>query len=273
MRKIKRDLTGLRVFKWTVLFRNGASPDNKVPLWRCVCDCGTERDIRTGSLKNGTTKSCGCLKPKTPTKRPTVIGGERFGRLLAIERLPKSLVLCRCDCGNEQAFLSGNLRRGATQSCGCLRRENTRNRSFLHGMIKHPAHRSWAGAKKRCFNSADQDFHLYGGRGIKICDRWMEFNLFWEDMGPTWFVGATIERIDGNGNYEPSNCEWRTIQEQQRNRANNVMLETPYGVMIVSEYAKKVGVIPSIMHARIRNGWTDNGNVKRLGTRAEYEKR
>lgn len=269
MQKIKRDLTGLRVFNWLVLKRNGVTPDGQMPLWLCRCDCGTERDIRAGNLRNNLTRSCGCGPKKPKVMRAKVEVGEVFGKLTVVERLPKSFLRCECACGAEATVLAGNLRGGGTQSCGCYRRETVGERSFQHGMIDHPAHRSWSGLLNRCRNSNDQDYHLYGGRGISFCPAWGDFNAFWADMGMTWFEGATIERKDGNGNYEPSNCEWITIQEQQMNRSNNVMIDTPFGVMPVAKYAKAIGLKGSAVQQRVRNGWTDGGKIRVLGTRAE----
>lgn len=208
MGKVKQDLTGLQFFDWTVLFRNGTSPNKKMPLWRCRCKCGTERDVRACNLRYGHTKSCGCRPHKTQSAPNPVAIGERFERLVVLERLENSHVLCRCDCGSERIYQAGNLRSGGTRSCGCLRRDKAAERSFRHGMMEHPAYNSWSGAKSRCFNPDDHGFNRYGGRGITMCERWIDsFENFWADMGPTWFVGATIERIRGDGDYEPSNCE------------------------------------------------------------------
>lgn len=140
-------------------------------------------------------------------------------------------------------------------------------------MIDHAAHASWSSMKNRCSNLNDQDYSLYGGRGIKVYGPWEEFNAFWADMGPTWFKGATIERIDGNAHYEPTNCRWATIQEQQRNRANNVMFRTPDGVVTMVEAAEALGMNYKTFANLTNSGWTYNGRYVRLGTRAELAER
>lgn len=256
MREI--DLSGRSAGYWTVLFRNGVTPDGKMPLWRCRCQCGAERDVRAGNIRNGLTKSCGCMKPSPKVFRKPVSEGEKYGRLLVLKRLPGSEVLCRCVCGSERAYKVGNLSTGKSKSCGCLRREMTADKSFRHGMIQHPAHRSWASAKDRCRNSNNQDFHLYGGRGITFAVGWEHFKDFWLDMGPTWFKGGTLDRIDGNLGYEPGNCRWITIQAQQSNKCTNVYLDTPWGRMTLSQAAKRIGIGPSVLANRIRNKWPED---------------
>lgn len=125
---------------------------------------------------------------------------------------------CKCECGNERFVCVANLTVGGTKSCGCLQRENTSKRNFKHGLHSDPIYRIWAGIIQRCLNSKCWAFRWYGGRGIKVCDRWREFKHFHADMKPSWKPGLSIERKNNNGDYCPENCCWVTPLAQARNR-------------------------------------------------------
>src|SRR6185437_2482423 len=126
---------------------------------------------------------------------------------------------CRCECGNERQVSAGNMKGGKSKSCGCLQQETASKTFFRHGQCDHPIYNSWACSKDRCYNKNNQDFKYYGGRGIKVCERWLvDFWNFWDDMAPGWRPGLTIERKNVNGNYEPKNCCWLSIEEQQQNK-------------------------------------------------------
>lgn len=153
-----------------------------------------------------------------------------FGRLLVIGRAENNAAgrarwLCYCMCGKEKIFLSYNLLSGHSSSCGCLNREiasdNAIDRNTVHGHNESgnssPTHKSWNGMKLRCLYPNHISYKNYGGRGIKICDRWLNFSNFLEDMGERP-IGKTLDRMDNDGNYEPNNCKWSTKIEQQNNR-------------------------------------------------------
>lgn len=158
----------------------------------------------------------------------------------------------RCDCGNEGAASGANLKRGMTQSCGCLHKERFTSRT--HGMRRHPAYSTWCAIKNRTKNESHIGYGDYGGRGVKVCSRWDSFNNFWEDMGPSWFDGGTIERIDVNGDYGPSNCTWIAAEEQAGNKRNSLKIETPWGRMSVSEAATKSGLPYEVIRVRWHQG-------------------
>ena len=148
--------------------------------------------------------------------------GQRFGRLVALRRTvnsgAKTQWLCQCDCGGQVPVITHHLKSGNTSSCGCIRRATDTPATGKHGLYKLPEYKIWKGIRKRCFNKNVPRYHCYGGRGITICERWSDFELFYEDMGPRPSPNHTIERKENNGNYEPSNCIWLPKSEQSKNR-------------------------------------------------------
>ncbi|NDC25306.1 MAG: hypothetical protein EBZ49_14425 [Proteobacteria bacterium] len=146
------------------------------------------------------------------------ISGNVYGRLTVIHKVKakstaSSYWLCRCICGKEKTVSSAKLRNGLTLSCGCYRASLKNN--LIHGMAnKTPTYRTWKEMRQRCLNPRSDKARWYSGRGIKICDRWLQsFEAFLEDMGERP-VGKTLDRKDVNGNYEPSNCRWATPRQQ-----------------------------------------------------------
>jgi hypothetical protein len=169
--------------------------------------------------------------------------GLKFGRLLVIEQDETqhghgAHWVCVCDCGNRTSVRGDGLRSGGTTSCGC-RAQETLGLRTKHGFSPstrcHPVYTVWKGMVRRCTSPRVQNWERYGGRGIRVCERWTQFELFKEDMLPSWKPGLTLDRIDNEGDYCSENCRWATRSEQQRNRRNNVRVQTPFGVMLQCE--------------------------------------
>ena len=181
--------------------------------------------------------------------------GRRFGRLTVgkYNRQSKKW-LCECDCGNFKGISAGHLNDGHARSCGCLNSEILKNRNYKHGLYGTRAYKIYAGILQRCLNKNDPAFLDYGGRGISICNEWLnDFMSFYNwAMSHGYSDSLSIDRKNVNGNYEPDNCRWATQKMQCNNLRRNIM----FNGHTLKEECERFGYGYHMIYARIRRGWT-----------------
>lgn len=191
--------------------------------------------------------------------------GKQFGLLTVVERIPRkpeqkgsSKFLCICECGNSKDAGSYSLRKNLTTHCGCQTIKNISKSLTKHGMKRTPEYRSWSHMIDRCENPNNVGWHLYGGRGIKVCDRWrQDFRHFFEDMDKRPSLKHSLDRKNNNGNYEPSNCRWATQKEQNSNTRINQTITYKGKTKILSEWAKELGIARLTLRYRLfEANWT-----------------
>ena len=191
--------------------------------------------------------------------------GQKFGQLVVRQTGGKNyrgrvMWLCRCDCGNAKEVLPYNLLSGNTKSCGCLMREVHLVLHRTHGATARGSgarglYNRWQAMLTRCRNPNVSNYKNYGGRGISVCDRWMQFENFYADMGDPP-DGASLDRIDNQGNYEPQNCRWSDRKEQNRNRRISHVIVHDGISLPISAWAEKLGVTRGLIRDRLRLGWS-----------------
>ena len=173
--------------------------------------------------------------------------------------------LCRCECGNTAIVAGADLRKKSTVSCGCHRE---RSGGACSGRKRTPEYTSWTEAKRRCYKDNYPDYHLYGGKGVRVCQRWLhEFANFLKDMGLKPFPSASIDRINGDGNYScghckqciengwTENCRWATKMEQSQNTSKTRMLTYNGETYCLREWARRLGITHRTLSARLAKGW------------------
>lgn len=262
------DLTGKKFGKWTVLRRSENRKSQT--YWDCRCDCGNTKSINGYALVNGKSKSCGCAKnmsiSKTRKNRTEDLTGMRFGRLTVVSRAENignaSSWNCICDCKRTKVVRGYSIKNGDTKSCGCLHKEIVSETSKIHGNCR--LYRIWLGIKRRCEYSKDVGYNLYGGRGISVCKEWRDSYISFMDwaLENGYKDNLTIDRIDVNGNYEPSNCRWATVAEQQNNRRDNVLITYNGETLTASEWSRKTGIKIETLTWRKRKGWSDKDCIE-----------
>jgi len=191
--------------------------------------------------------------------------GQKFGRLTVIERVSnskhsRSMWLCKCDCGIEKIILGNDLHRNHTKSCGCLRKETTRQRFTKHGHSKKgkvtKIYSIWLSMIQRCTNPKNKNYHHYGGRGITVCKRWSNsFENFNKDMAKEWKLKLTIERKNNDKGYCKNNCYWATWSQQQRNKRNNRLISYLGKSQCIAAWAEEMDIPDYIIDQRIKRGW------------------
>lgn len=239
--------------------------------FKFLCDCGNTAIIKLTQVRNNGTVSCGCRmreaqKEYVQSKKLKMIG-KKFGRLTVVKEVEKyeyesgrttRQFLCRCKCGNEVIKVIEGLTSGNFKSCGlgCV--------NSKHGMSRTPIHNVYYRMIDRCENPNNKRFIHYGGRGIKVCDRWKEsFDNFLKDMGSKWFKGASIERIDVNGDYSPENCKWIPVSEQSKNRRCVRRFKYKGKMLTIRQLANYSKVSYRTLKNRIYKGWEIADAVER----------
>lgn len=200
-----------------------------------------------------------------PAKANNLIGLV-FGRLTIISRNGSKryktkttpLWLCKCSCGNSCERTSQGLNRKVrpVKSCGCLTIEHTKKANTIHGMKGSTEYTSWTHMKDRCLNPKSKDYNRYGGRGINVCDRWLDFNNFFDDMGVKPSLANSIERINNNKGYSPKNCKWATPKDQANNRRSSRLIKYNGKIKTLSQWADSFNLPRNLISKRLLRGWS-----------------
>lgn len=178
--------------------------------------------------------------------------GQLFGRLTVMQAAPNKVTsggnsfaqwVCQCACGKTMTTYGNSLRSGHTTSCGCLKLERfiARQTKYEPGVIDSSIYRTWATMLARCRNPKSRVYHHYGGRGIRVCERWTSFAAFLVDVGPKP-KGTSLDRIDNDGDYEPSNVRWATGKQQHNNKRSNVPVVIAGRQQSLQAWADELGI-------------------------------
>jgi len=192
--------------------------------------------------------------------------GDKFGKLTLIESIyqgkgKSNKWLCSCDCGNETKVFSYNFRNGNTTQCAdCVIKSRAKNRT-RHGDLAGGKcaleYSCWIQIKMRCYNKKNKRYERYGGRGITVCDKWLnDYSQFLKDMGRRPDDCSSIDRIDNDGNYEPGNCKWANVYDQAKNKSNNVMLTLNGKTTHLLEWERITGIKERTIARRLKIGWS-----------------
>ncbi len=194
------------------------------------------------------------------------LAGIQYNRLTGIKRIGvlrrRALWLFRCKCGNTLEACAADVKSGNTKSCGCLLRDLLLERNTKHGQAHSLTYRIWCGMKSRCYTSSATGYKWYGAKGIRVCAEWRDsFEVFLADMGTCPNGGYSIDRIDGSGNYEPSNCRWATLTEQANNRRSTRLITYNKKTLSMFQWSKLLGGSRGLVKHRINSGWSDERSV------------
>lgn len=191
----------------------------------------------------------------------TIEIGQQFGHLTVLSLARKvngfSFYLCRCECGKEKAVRKDSLYGGRVKSCGCYASQGRSQAARTHGLSRTaPEYAAWQHMISRCHKPKDKGYKLYGGRGITVSDRWRNsFENFIADMGFRPSSQHSIDRIDNDGNYEPSNCRWATTTEQATNRRNNHRISHDGITDTLKGWSVRMGLPRELLRSRLSRGW------------------
>lgn len=197
--------------------------------------------------------------------------GAKFGRWTVLSKASSTVYAsgkyiaehrrwsCKCECGNIRDVSEGSLKNGKSKSCGCLQKELSANNHKKHGEtfggVKSVEYKTWQAMLARCGNENNPRYSKYGGRGIKVCDRWKNFDLFLLDMGRRPTDNHSIDRIDNNQGYCRENCRWSLPHEQMTNREITRFVDVDAGKVPLATIAKQYGIPANTLRFRILKGW------------------
>lgn len=197
-------------------------------------------------------------------RKVIVTPGQKFHKLTVILsniRVGREIYhRCKCDCGTEKTILARNVEKGKSKSCGCLSREKGKEHA-THGLSGTRIYQTWSRMCRRCDNPKVDRFKNYGGRGIRVCDRWKNFENFYADMGDIPGPGFSLGRIDNDKDYCPENCRWETAEQQQNNTSRTIWIEYAGIRMSLRQWATKLGVPYSLLMNRYKAGWSDEAII------------
>ena len=247
---------------------------NKLAFWECTCVCGKEIICSGKLLRNGHVKSCGCMTNKMVSDaKIDNMKGKTIGRLTFKEYVGlvshHAVWLCQCSCGNECLVKASSVKSGTTKSCGCLAHEVLMERNYKHDCAYLPIYRNYHNMLRRCFDERDKHYKYYGGRGITVCKEWSDkdngfINFYnWalssgykEEILPNGKNKWTIDRINVNGNYEPSNCRWATNKQQANNKTTNIFVNFNGIRYTISELCETYNLKYPATLRRYHAGWS-----------------
>lgn len=242
MKKTKYDYDGCigKTINYLTFVKEVEKKNKGKRRFLCRCSCGSEKEYDGYQVMSGKTKSCGCLQKEkllernrnnnpvkyrtSKSKYPydecvgTVVNHLYFVKEIERSKSNRRQFIVRCECGKEFPCEGVMIFNGSTRSCGCYKKRRLSQESLTHGLTQTPEYEIWGSMIQRCTNSRSTEYENYGGRGIAVCDRWLDFTNFLEDMGERPTPKHSIDRVDVDGNYEPTNCRWATRLEQNRNQ-------------------------------------------------------
>ena len=243
-----------------------AETGNIEPLWLCECDCKPSNKntkiVKHSNLVNNIITCCDICKKKSVKN----IIGKKFGKLLVLKRTDdyetksgkEAQYICKCECGNTVIVRGHHLRNGHTKSCGCA----IQIASTKHGLRNTRIYSEYRGMISRCYNSNNSNYKNYGGRGITICDEWLNkedgvIKFYIWSISNGYRDNLTIDRIDYNGNYCPENCRWVDWETQANNRRNNVLLTLNGVTNTAAIWSKITGISIATILKRKKLEWSD----------------
>lgn len=234
------------------------SYDKNKKKYKCRCECGNivYKDVET-LKRDGAKHGCGCFGRANLND----LIGKKIGRLTVLSSVfsinKKWFYRCKCDCGKEKLISRNSLKQGDTLSCGCYKKECRKGINKIHGMTGTRVHRIWVSMKSRCYNPNNKKYPRYGARGITVCEEWKNTFLSFYDwaMNNGYSDNLSIDRIDVNGNYEPSNCRWVTNKVQANNKTTNKFVVYKGETKTVAEWADILNFDYYLVVRRIRLGW------------------